>query len=110
MKSFNFKKHQGMLQKILQRAYFEKENTAIDDRWQAEAMRRIRAFGPLQLKASYFTVFGQFVWRLVPVVCVLILLLTAGFIKSGFISEYEMAKLYADYPLESAFLESFKIL
>ena len=110
MKSFNFKKHQETLQKILRRAYFEKENTEIDVRWQAETMRRIRALGPLQLPANYFTVFEQLVWRLAPVVCVLILLLTAGILKFGFISEYEMAKMFAECPLEAPFLELFKIL
>jgi hypothetical protein len=110
MKALNFKKHQEILHKILRRAYFEEKNTEIDDRWQAETMRRIRVLGPLQLPANYFTVFEQLVWRLAPVFCILILLLTAGILKFGFISESEMAKMFAECSLETAFLESFKIL
>lgn len=110
MKSFSFKKHQKTLQSIFRKAYFEKEKAEIGVQWQTAVMRRIRTIGPLQLQASYFTMFGQFVWRLAPVIFILILLLTAGIFKFGFISEYDMAKIFAKYPLETSFLESFKIL
>jgi hypothetical protein len=70
------KHEQEALRKILQRAHQEKEKLEIGDQWQEEVMRRIRNFGPIEGKPTFYLKLEQLVWRLAPVTCLLILGLT----------------------------------
>jgi hypothetical protein len=83
------RKKDERLLKILKTAYFEKEKLEIGDRWQEEAMRRIRTSGKRKAEPSPSMVFSQFTWKLAPATVLLILVLTAFLVGSGFISGVE---------------------
>lgn len=72
------------LQKVLRTAYFEKENDLIDDGWQGHAMERIRR---LSVQISWYTGFGQMIWRLTPVVSTMIIVLFAILLNFDFFSD-----------------------
>lgn len=77
-----------VLKKILFQAYHEKEKLKLSDRWQADVMRRVRNSGPLTSPPAPLMQFGQFVWRLAPVTCLLIAVSAAVLLKFDFISDY----------------------
>ncbi|MEW6670554.1 MAG: hypothetical protein AB1427_02560 [Thermodesulfobacteriota bacterium] len=79
-----------VLKKILTQAYRQKETLALDDRWQANVMRHVRNIGPLQFRPDPLMQFGQFVWRLAPVTCLLIILSAFVLLKFDFTPEYNM--------------------
>ena len=78
------------LKKILREAYLEKEHAEVDDQWQVDVMRRIRNLRPVQSSSSFFMLFEQFVWRLTPATCALILIFAALLFKADFTPEYEV--------------------
>jgi len=88
MKSLD-QKH-GVLKEILRQAYHEKENLEVDNQWQLNVMRRIRRLGPVKSRPNFFMFFEQFVWRLTPVTCLLIIVLATIFFKLDFTPEYEV--------------------
>jgi hypothetical protein len=95
------------LKELLMRAYHEKERPEVDELWQVKVMSHIRSLGPITSRKRYFMLFEQSVWRLAPVMCLLILVLAALLIKLDFIPDYEMLKLFIDDPVEFAFIQSF---
>jgi len=84
----------GVLKKILCQAYHEKENINVGDQWQLNAMRRIRNLGPVQSGLSFFMLFEQFVWRLTPATCLLIIVGAIIFLKLGFFPDYDVLTLF----------------
>jgi|CryGeyStandDraft_6_1057127.scaffolds.fasta_scaffold354305_2 hypothetical protein len=78
------------LRRILREAYFGKEHAAVGEQWQVDAMRRIRSIGPIPSGANFFLFFEQFVWRLTPATCALILIFAALLFKLDFTPEYEV--------------------
>ncbi len=64
------------LKKILFQTYHEKEKPELSDRWRGNVMRRVGNIGPLQSKSDPLMQFGQFVWRLTPATCLLIVVST----------------------------------
>ena len=88
------------IRKVLTSAYHEKEKAQVGDLWQTRVMAHIKSLGPLYPATSYLEFFERFVWRLAPVVCVLLLILAAIFIRMDFISEYEMAKIFFEDPAD----------
>ena len=87
------KHEQEALREILRLAREEKENIVIGDQWQEAVMRRIREFGPIEAKPGFLLMFEQFVWRLAPLVCLLILGLTVLFSSVNFTPGYEAIQL-----------------
>lgn len=67
--------------------------------WQADTMRQIRHIGPLNSNLGYFLQFGQNIWRLVPVACILIIALTVMVIQSDFIPQDAVLTVF-DYTME----------
>jgi hypothetical protein len=94
------KKDQKKLKKMLTAAYYGKEKAAINERWQIRVMRHVRSLGPLNVKTSYLELFEGLVWKLAPVACLLILVLTIILTKLDFVSEYEIAKAFMEDPLD----------
>jgi hypothetical protein len=78
------------LRTILREAYFGKEHVEVGEQWQVNAMRRIRALGPIPSGANFFLFFEQFVWRLTPATCILIFIFAALLFKLDFTPEYEV--------------------
>jgi hypothetical protein len=84
------------LREIFRRAYLEKEQVEVGDRWQEGVMRRIGELGEIQERPSPLVMFEQLVWRLAPVTCLLILGLTVLLSSLDFISGYEIIQLLMD--------------
>ena len=82
-----------VLKEIFRLAYLDKENLEVGDQWQGEVMRRLRKLGAIQPTPGFLEMLESFIWRLVPVTCLLILLLTAVLVVSDFTSEYEVIQL-----------------
>ena len=82
------------LKKILREAYLEKEHAEVGEQWQLNVMRRIRNLGPVQSGPSFFVLFEQFVWRLTPATCLLIILGAIIFLKLDFFPDYDVLTLF----------------
>jgi len=82
------------LKKILREAYFEKEHAEVGEQWQVNAMRRIKGLGPIKFKPTYFMLFEQFVWRITPATCLLIIVGAIIFLKLGFFPDYDVLTLF----------------
>ena len=78
------------LKGILRQAYQEKEKIEIVDAGPEEVMRRIRKVGAFQPAPSFLEMFGSFVWRLAPIVCLLILVLTAVSLAVDFAPRHDV--------------------
>jgi len=88
------------IRKVLTAAYHEREKSLVGDLWQTRVMAHIKSLGPLYPATSYLEFFERFVWRLAPVVCILLLILAVFFTHMDFISEYEMAKIFFEDPAD----------
>jgi hypothetical protein len=69
------------LKKAFREAYSAKGRGEAGEEWQSRAMRRIRQIGPLRPAAGFWPAFETMVWRLAPVSCVLVLVLTFFFVN-----------------------------
>ena len=78
------------LKKILREVYLEKEHMKVGEQWQVDTMRRIRNLTPVQSTPSFVILFEQFVWRLTPATCALILIFAAFLFKTDFTPEYDV--------------------
>jgi hypothetical protein len=79
-----------VLKKILLQAYHEKEKLESGDQWHMNVMRRVRKLGPLPSKPDPLMQFGQFVWRLTPVTCLLVIVSAAVLLKFDFTPDYNV--------------------
>ena len=75
------KREQRVIRNIFQRGYDDRKVIWVGDQWQANVMRRIRNQGPIAPGKSFFIGFEQFVWRLAPAACLMILVLAAILFK-----------------------------
>lgn len=103
--------HNEKLLNIFKIAYKEREKQSgkLDEQWQEGVMSRIKALGLPPVQPSFFFLFEQSVWRLVPVACLLILSLALFIQKLGLVPEYEMTKIFIQEPLESTIILPFFI-
>ena len=69
------------LKKAFRDAYAAKESEKTGDGWQSAVMKRIRRIGPLTPASNFLPAFEHFVWRLAPVSCLLVLVLTLLFVN-----------------------------
>jgi hypothetical protein len=99
MKSMKKKDH-FKIRRVLAAAYREKEKAVVGEFWQTRVMGHIRSLGPLYSATSYLEFFERFLWRLAPIAGALILILAAIFMQINFISEYEMARILFDDPVD----------
>lgn len=95
------------LKKILREAYFEKEHAEVGEQWQLNVMRRIRNLGPVQSGPSFFMLFEQFVWRLTPATCLLIIVGAIIFLKLGFFPDYDVLTLFINNTEELSLAQLF---
>ena len=79
-------------------AHHENEKLHVSDSWQIGVLNLIREESKNDFRASFFDLFQQLVWKLVPVTCVLVLLLGILLIRTDFVSDYEMVKLFVNDP------------
>ncbi len=76
--------------KIFRKAYYKKETAPSGDKWQSDAMRRIRNLGPIQSRKSIWIPFEQFFWRLVPAVCLMIIFLATVLYKMEVVPDFSV--------------------
>jgi len=95
------------LKKIIREAYFEKEHAEVSEQWQVNAMQRIRNLGPVQSGPSFFMLFEQFVWRLTPATCLLIIVGAIIFLKLDFFPDYDMLTLFINNAEELSLAQLF---
>ena len=90
------KPHEAVLKETLRKAYFDKEQLEVGDRWQAAVMRSIRQMAPDDRAAGFFVLFEQFVWRLAPGVCLLLLVLTTLWFNIEFVPEVDVFHVFLE--------------
>ena len=78
------------LKGILRQVYQEKEKIDGAGVVPEDIMERIRKLGTLQPVPSFLEMLESFVWRLAPIVCLLILLLTAVSLAVDFTSSHDV--------------------
>jgi hypothetical protein len=69
------------LKKAFRDAYSAKGRKETGAEWQSRTMRRIRQIGPLRPASGFWPAFENLVWKLAPVSCVLVLVLTFFFMN-----------------------------
>ncbi len=79
----------------------------VGTRWQKSLMARIREIGPLQPEAQFLPSFEQFVWRLVPAISLLALVLIAVFIEIEVTSWEDPIQLFVNGAEESMLVQLF---
>lgn len=84
------KQEQEKLKSILRQAYQEKEKPRIDELWQGDLMHRIWGLAKMQSPPRFLTVFEKFVWKLAPVISLLILALTGVLLVLDLASGYDV--------------------
>lgn len=89
---------------VFKEVYHEKEKLYVSDNWQANVMRLIRKNATDHYQISFFDIFQQFVWRIVPVSCVLVLLLSFLMSQNDVLSDYKMVKIFINDPSDLSFL------
>lgn len=82
------------LREALMTAYQNRGVMGLDDLWQAKVMAHIRSLGSIDYQMDFSVIFNRFLWRLTPVVCLLIVILTAVLINFDFTPEYELTRSY----------------
>jgi len=79
---------------VFRRVHSEKKEAAVDDRWQLEVMRRIRNLEPAEHRVNFLAMFEEFIWRLSPVACVLLIALAIILMLTDFTSDNEIFSLF----------------
>ena len=79
---------------VFRRVHSEKEEAAVNDRWQFEVMRRIRNLEPAEHRANFLVMFEEFIWRMSPVACVLLIALAIILMLTDFTSDNEIFSLF----------------
>ena len=92
---------------LLRQAYRAREHAEVGTRWRMSLMARVREIGPLRPKAAFLPAFEQFVWRLAPVLCVLVLVLAAVFIGTEIASWEDPVQLFVSGAEESIVTQLF---
>jgi len=72
------------LKKAFRDVYSAKERGETGEEWQSQAMKRIGQIGPLRPAAGFWPAFETMVWRLTPVSCALVLVLTFILVNMDF--------------------------
>ena len=100
MKSFAH--NHDRLVKVLRRAYQTREHASIDtdDLWRMNVMSHIRRLEPADGRTIAAALFTHYLWRLTPVVCVLIIMLSLAVMTVDFSPEYEVTEFFMNDPVE----------
>lgn len=97
------------IEKVLKAVYRKRgtakaDTPALNPMWRANALRKIRT---LPIDPPLFWLFQQYIWRLAPVACILILAMGLWLIQGGLNPELDMAALALDNPVGVHLLASF---
>ncbi|MBT3312218.1 MAG: hypothetical protein HN737_05780 [Desulfobacterales bacterium] len=99
------------IEKVLVTAFREHEKSSVDgltDKvWQQNVMSSIRKIGLHKTEKEFTVLLGQFFWRLAPVACILIIIMTYFMYNFGFSVEYELSEAFLNQPAEYNLLQTF---
>ena len=100
MKSFAH--NHDRLKEALRRAYHAREQAPIegDELWRMKVMSHIRRLEPSDGRTIAAALFTHYLWRLTPVVCVLIIMLSLAVMAVDFSLEYEVMQFFINDPVE----------
>lgn len=85
--------------KAFSSAYSKREDAEVGGTWwEARVMGHIRSLDTSYPAMSYIELYQQFLWRLAPVACLLALTLVVLIVRMDFISDYELAQIFASDP------------
>ena len=80
-------------------AYSKREEAEVGGTWwEARVMGHIRSLDTFYPTMSYIELYQQFLWRLAPVALLLALTLAVLLVRTDFISDYELAKMFTSDP------------
>ena len=96
------------LKGLLRQVYQEKEKIEVADVAPEDIMRRIRKLGALPPGPSFLEMFGSFVWRLAPIVCLLILVLTAVSLSVDFAPRHDVFQVLMNGREELTLIQLFE--
>jgi len=102
----------GDLDKVLKAfsaAHQDREKAEVGELWPVRVMGHIRSMSRIYPGAGYLEHMQQLVWRLSPVAVVLVLLLSAVLFQLDFTSDYDLAKMLVEDPLDLSLLGEYTI-
>jgi len=94
---------------ILRQAYQEKEKLEVGHLWTEGIMCHIRELGSTVPRPRFWEMFEPFIWRLAPVVCVLILILTVVLIAFDLTSGYDPFQIFMNGKEELTLAQLFEL-
>jgi hypothetical protein len=91
----------------LKTAYHDHDTPEVDGQWQQNVMRDIRRLGPLRPEANGYALYVQYLWRAVPVISMLIIIIAGLVVNLDVMAEYELGNLLIDDPVTTTTIDSF---
>jgi len=91
----------------LKTTYHDHGTPEAGGQWQQNVMREIRRLGPLSRATGDVTFLTQMLWRAVPAVCMLILIIGVFVVNLDFVSDFELGNLLSEDPFTSMTIDSF---
>jgi len=96
--------HFDKVQRALAVAYQSRDKADVGHDWEALVMARIRGLAPLSVPYGFVDLLERYIWRLVPVAALTALVLgSVLYDQIGFLSEYEVARLFLENRLDDSF-------
>jgi hypothetical protein len=92
---------------ILKKAYHDHDTPEVGVQWQQNVMRDIRRVGPLRPEANGYALYAQFLWRAVPVISVLILVVGGLVANLDVMAEFELGNILIDDSVTTTTIDSF---
>jgi hypothetical protein len=99
----------GKLQKALSVTYAESAKGEVGELWSVRVMGHIKSLPAIYPGSGFLENLQQLVWRLSPVAIALVLLLSAAVLQSDFTSDYELAEMFVEDPIELSLLGEYTI-
>jgi hypothetical protein len=97
------------VEKVLKAVYRRREKAApqgLDPRWRVEVLRQIKTQSP-ETEPPLAWLFQQYIWRLAPVACALILAMGLWMTQTGLNPELDLVALSLDNPVGVNLIASF---
>ena len=89
-------------------AYFQKEEAGQNEMGKAGVMNRIRRLRPLSSDKGYLAYFEPFIWRLAPVACLLIIVLSFAIANTDPFFDTEMTMAFLEDPADFSLFSLFE--
>jgi len=97
------------VQKALSVVYREREPAESNGLWRTRVMGHIRDLSADRYEGGYLVSLQRLVWRLTPVAIAMVLLLSMALYQADFTSDYELAGMLVEDPLDMSLLGDYAI-